>query len=266
MPQSLIDIYLALPAFALVLFRMSGLFLTAPIYGSNWMPLRIRAALCMALAWITFPTVVTRVPAALNMGEALVGGVGELLVGMSLGLSIALLLMSAEVTGALVGQQAGLSLGEVFNPLQNEPSSLFGQLYAIVLTLVFLSVGGHRAAASSLMDSYRSIPPLAFRFDDSAMLLLLNLMGSAFVMGIRMGGPVLIALFLTETAMGLLSRTMPQMNILTIGFGIRGIVTLAVAALSLAACEGLMVEAIHDGLALIRESFGLTADLGMGVR
>ena len=77
------------------------------------------------------------------------------------------------------------------------------------------------------------------------------------ILGIRLAGPVLIALFLTGTTMGVLSRTMPQLNILTVGFAVRLMIGLAVAGLSIIACEGFFVDAVWDGVTLVREAFGL---------
>ncbi len=80
---------------------------------------------------------------------------------------------------------------------------------------------------------------------------------AAFVLGIRLAGPVLIALFLTGTAMGFLSRTMPQLNILSIGFTVRVMVALGVAGFALAGYQDVLVDAVWTAFETIRLHMGL---------
>ena len=100
-----------------------------------------------------------------------------------------------------------------------------------------------------------------FPFLLAAMIILLvELLASAFILGIRLAGPVLIALFMTGTALAVLSKTMPQLNILTVGFAVRLAVALLVAGLSITACEEILVDGVWDAVDSIRAAFGLDPD------
>ncbi|MFQ5589940.1 MAG: flagellar biosynthetic protein FliR [Phycisphaerae bacterium] len=257
MPWSLLDILFALPTYVLVLLRLTGLVLTAPLYASRLIPDRIRAALIMTVAAMIFPLVRSQAPQEMTMSMMVAGSVAELMIGATIGLSLAILLFAAEVGGVIVGQQAGLRLGEVFDPTGDRQASIIGQVYTITLTTMFLLAGGHRAALAAVLDTYQVIPMLTFRIDESLILLPIEMLTAAFIVGIRLAAPATIALFLTGTAMGFLSRTMPQMNILSVGFSVRAFVAIGAAALALASCQGLMLEAIWDALELIRLSFGV---------
>ncbi|MGB2987067.1 MAG: flagellar biosynthetic protein FliR [Phycisphaerae bacterium] len=257
MPWPLFDILLALPAFTLVLFRISGLMLTAPVYGSRVVPARARAAFALLVAVVIFPLVKTQAPAEMTLTMALVGGVGEMMIGAIIGLSLTILLMGAEVGGLIVGRQAGIALANVFDPTRNQQVSIIGQIYTITFTLLFLLVGGHRATMAALLDTYEVIPLLSFQLDEAFVLLLVEMLAAAFILGIRLSGPVLIALFLTGTTLGVLSRTMPQLNILTVGFVLRLLVGLAAAGMALGACEDLLLDAVWEGVDLVRAAFGL---------
>lgn len=256
-PWSLLDIPLALPTFALVLFRLSGLALTAPLFSSSVIPVRVRAALTMTVTAMIFPVVSRQAPTDISFSMMVVGTVAELMIGTTIGLALALLLMGAQVAGKIVGQQAALVLGQVVDPTQNIQSTVLGQLYTIVLTILFLLVGGHRAMMAALLDTFEVIPLLSFRLDESYVVLLVEMLTAAFILGIRVAGPVLIALFLTAIALGFVSRTMPQFNILSVGFTMRILLSLAVAGMALVSCQELMIHAIWDGLELVRASFGL---------
>jgi len=252
-----LDILLALPAFALVLFRLTGLVLTAPVYGSSMVPVRVRGALVFVLAATLFPLVKGQTAGEITLSQIVIGGVGELIIGACIGSSLTILLMAAEAGGVIVGRQAGLALGEVYDPMRGEQATIFGQIYTITLTVLFLIVGGHRAAMAAVLDTYEVIPLLSFRFDESFVLLFIEMLSAAFIVGIRLAAPVTIALFIGAMALGFLSRTMPQMNILTVGFLIRACVALGVAALALNGCQDLLLDAVWDALELIRGAFGL---------
>ena len=257
MPLPALDILTILPAFALVLFRVSGMIMTAPLYGSPVIPMRIRAALTFTLTLVTFPLLRNQLPQAATFADVVSGAVGELMIGAAIGLALTMMLLAGEVAGTLIGQQAGLSLGEVSNPLQEHQASVLGQIYTTVLTLVFLIAGGHRAMIAAVMDTFAIIPVMTMRDTGSIVLLLTETLTAAFVAGIRIAGPAMIALFLAAITLAVLSRAMPQLNILTIGFTTKVVLALGVAWLSLTLCEGLLLQFVADGLDIVRASFHL---------
>ncbi len=244
MPWSILDILLGLPTYALVLFRLSGLAMTAPVYSSQSVPVRVRVALLMTIAAMIFPAVASQAPADLTLLGAVVGGVGELMVGVTIGLGVSILVMGVELAGLMVGRQSGMAMSEVFDPTRNVRSSIIGQIYTIVMMTIFLLVGGHRATMAALLDTFDVIPLMSFTMDESLLVLLAEMLTAAFVLGLRISAPVLIALFLATTAMGFLSRTMPQFNILSIGFTVRTMIALGVAGFALAGCEEILLDSI----------------------
>ena len=262
MSVGIAQFYLTLPALALVFFRLAGLMITAPLFSATVVPRRLRAAMVMVLSVMIFPLVVAR-PNAMNasLSTVLIGGATELMIGAAVGLTLTLVLMGAQVAGELVSQQAGMSLGAVINPLFGAQVTVLTQVYAMVVTFFFLLAGGHRAMMAALLDTFTVIPVLSYGPGDSIVVLLIETLTSAFSLGVRLAGPMVIALFLTETALALLSRTMPQLNILSVGFTVRSLIALAVAAIALSAGEATLLNAIGEGLDLVRSAFGLGPDL-----
>ncbi len=258
MPLFGVDIFMALPVFALVLFRIVGLLMTAPLVGSEMMPIRVRAALAMTLALVVFPLVAPQAPADLSLTTVVVGGVRELIIGAVCGLAVSILLMAAEVAGTLVGQQAGIGLGQVFDPAMGGEVSIMGQVFSIVLVTSFLIVGGHRAMIAGLLDSYQATPLMAGVFDQSAVELLVEMLGASFLLAIRVAGPALTAMFLTMVALSFLSRTMPQLNILSVGFQVQTMVAMGVMGLAVLAMQELLVGGVWQGLDTTREWLGVS--------
>jgi flagellar biosynthetic protein FliR len=257
MPLMMVELLMALPIFAMVLFRITGLMLTAPVLGSRMIPMRIRAAFALALGAMLFPIVRSQAPTDGGMAAVITGGLGELIVGAGIGLSLTIMLTLAEVVGVLVSQQAGVALADVIDPTRGEQVSVISQLYATCIGLLFLAVGGLRAAVAALMDTFAVVPLWTFDNTESVLVLLVEILSSAFIVGVRLAGPVLIALFLSGLGMGLLSRTIPQMNILTVGFTLRALIGLGVAGMALAASHDVIVNAIVQMVETTRGAFGL---------
>ena len=248
---------LFLPVYALVLFRVAGLMVTAPLFSSTAIPARIRAAMATIIAMALFPVVLPDAPLHLGLRGVLLGVVGETMIGLVMGLALNLVLIGAGLAGLVSGQQAGLALGRVFDPMTNSNSTVFATAYSLVFQIVFIVVGGHRLLMSALLDTFEVIPLASFRADPGIVELLAALLTGAFVLGLKLAAPVLTALFLTSLTLGFLSKTMPQLNILSVGFALRTMMALGVAALALPAANEVFLEALTDSIVALRDTFGL---------
>lgn len=258
MPWSLFNVHLVLPGFALVLSRVAGLMITAPLFGSTVIPVRLKVALSLTIAVTVFPLVASSVPADVTLATAVIGAAGEMLIGLVMGLAISLVLVGVQTAGMMIGQQAGIALASVVDPSQNIRSTVVGQVYVITTTWIFLAIGGHRLLVAALLDTFAVVPVLSFRFGESQMALLVDLLCAAYILAIKLFSPVLITLLLTTLALGFLSRTMPQLNILSVGFAIRSMAALGMAALALGVAQDVLVDSLLEALQAIRTTFGLT--------
>ena len=229
--------------FTLVLSRVSGLMLTAPIFGSSAAPLQVRAFLAVAVSLLVLP-------AQLGSGPEYPGTTpnyliylaGEVLVGVTIGLGLLLLLGGIQVAGQIIGQLSGMALADVFNPTFDSESPVFGQLLYFVVLAVFVLMGGHRQLMAALLDTFAVIPPGSGFMAGSVLDTLIAALTQSFVVGIRAAAPVMTALLLATFVLGLISRTLPQLNILAVGFGLNGFITLGALLLSL----GGAAWAFHD--------------------
>ena len=154
MPWSLLNLHLLLPGFVLVLCRVAGLMVTAPMFGSNAIPRRLKAALALTVAATVFPLVAPEVPADITLRTAVVGVAGEMLIGLVIGLSMSLVMLGVQLAGMMIGQQAGIALASVMDPSQETPTTVVGQVYMISTMLVFLAIGGHRMLMAALLDTF----------------------------------------------------------------------------------------------------------------
>ena len=257
MPWELLNIQSALPVFALVVGRLGGLMLAAPIFASRTIPRRVKVGLTFATAWVLYPVIAPTAPASIPLSGVVVGMFNELLVGVTIGLVLATLVSGVQIGGLIVGRQAGMGIGQSFDPATDTSSSTVAQLYTTIILTLFVMIGGLRATMAALLDTFEVIPLMSYEVNESLVFLLTQTIASAFVLAIRLAAPALIALSLVTLAMGLLTRTMPQMNILSVGFSVRAMVMMGTAGLAISVSQEVVLDLIMDGLDTVRDQMGV---------
>ncbi len=230
--------------FTLVLARVAGLTMTAPIYGAREVPLQVRVLLAAALALLIVPSqwkVAVAAPGS-AVGYLLLLG-GEALIGACLGLGILILIHGMTLAGELIAQASGLSVADVFDPALDGNVPQFSRLMFIATVTVFICMGGHRLVMAGLLDTFQAIPPgggpfpgpAAQAFTESLSQAFTTLVTQSFSLGVRAAAPAVTALLISTLILGMVGRTLPQLNILSVGFGLNALLASAALALTFGA-------------------------------
>lgn len=243
--------------FTLILTRTSGVVMTAPVYGTPDVPVQVRALLAVAMAALVTPT---QWDAAIDYPTHpftyIVFLGSELMIGLVLGLGIAVLMAGIEVAGQVIGQVSGLSIAEIFDPTSGESASVFSRLLFWLTMVVFVAIGGHRMVTEGLLETFRNIPPGSAGMPESVVQLFVTLITQAFGLGIRAAAPLMAAMVLANLILGLISRTLPQLNILLIGFGLNSMLAIGVFTLSVGAAAWVFQDAVEPALDTILQTLG----------
>jgi len=241
--------------FVLVLTRISGLVMTVPIFGSRNIPLRIRAFLAIGLALIITPVQwqegVEMPNDLLNMG---ILTAREGILGLALGLSIMILFTGLHLTGQIIGQMSGMSLADIFDPTFDTSVPVFSQLLDAVTLSVFIAIGGHRHILSALLDTFKARPPGVRDFPTNLVEAITTITGESFGAGIRAAAPVMVALLLAVLVLGLISRTLPQLNVIAVGFSLNSMIMLLTLAASLGGLAWVVQDHADSVIVLIRDA------------
>jgi flagellar biosynthetic protein FliR len=223
--------------FTLLLCRVSGLVMSAPIFGNKDIPMQFRGFLCVAVALLLLPThwhIAPVLPGSTLQYLLLAGS--EVLVGLCLGVGIDVLLSGAKLAGQIIGMTSGESMAEMYDPQTDESFAVLSQFFSTMTLLVFVCIGGHRLVLGALMDTFQAIPPgRAGGVDASLIDTLQTLLGQSFSLGIRAAAPAMLALMLATLVLGLVSRTLPQLNVMALGFGLNSLVMYGVLMVSIGA-------------------------------
>ncbi len=220
--------------FTLVLARVGALMMTAPIFGSRAAPMQFRALLAIGITLLVTPLLATQPPA--DITQLLVFArylINEALVGLLLGLGIMILLSGIQLTGQIISQMSGAALANVFDPTLDNSVSVYSQLLYFLALAMFVLLDGHRLLMEAMLDTYTWLPPGRAMFGQSFVAALVTILSQSFLLGVRTAAPAMTALLLATLLLGLIGRTMPQINILAVGFGINTLLTLGTLLLSL---------------------------------
>lgn len=242
--------------FVLVLTRVSGLLALAPAWGARVVPMRVRALLAVALALIISPLVWNEpVTHPVNVLQLLVLVGGELVVGLSIGLAVYIYFAGLEVAGQVMGQMSGMSLAEVASPMSETSTSVFSEFLNILMLAIFVVSGGHRYLLDALIQTFQQMPAGTVQYLPSLVDAFTQIVTLSFTMGLQLAAPIMVALLLAILIMGLISRTLPQLNVLAVGFSVNPTVMLGALLLSL----GVLVRAFHEqsftAIDLVRQAF-----------
>jgi flagellar biosynthesis protein FliR len=222
--------------FTFVFARVAGLTMTAPIYGSVYVPVQVRVLLAVAFSLVIVPLQIPGPGAALGSlpQYAIMLGI-EAAIGACLGLGVLVLLHGMTLAGELVAQSSGLGIAEVFDPSIEENVPLFSRLMFLTAVTIFLCIGGHRMVMAGLLDTFRAIPPGGGELPTSLADGFTTLVSQSFSLGVRVAAPVVTSLVLATLILGLIGRTLPQLNVFALGFGLNAMLALAGLALAIGA-------------------------------
>ena len=221
-------------AFILILVRVSVLVFLAPIFGSTVVPVQIKAGLVLTLSLAVFRTVevdgsvypldtVTVVPLIL----------WELFLGMSIALIIRLVLEGVQLAGQYIGYQMGFAIVNVIDPQTGSQSSVLSQFTYLLAMIIFLSVNGHYIIIKALIESFELAPPGHLDIHPLVMAQVMNGVTQMFILSIKIGAPTLAVLFCAKVSMGIVAKTVPQLNVLFVGMPLYIVVGLLVFGMSL---------------------------------
>jgi len=234
--------------FWLVAARLSGLFLFAPVFASGLLLGRVRVLLLVMLTVASYPMVAASAPEPppLELGAMAVALFGELVLGLAIGMLATLPLVAVQVAGSVAGYKLGLALAQVFNPESDAQAEVIGQLLFFMALALYIEVGGLELSLLAVLRTFETLPPGTGWVGMAPASLLASLLDAAFVVGVRIAMPVLLMATLASVAMGVLMRTIPQINIMTIGFAIQIVLGVSVLAIAATAIGDVVVEHVLD--------------------
>lgn len=234
----------------MILFRLTGIFVLAPVLGSQAIPRVVKVFLALSLSFAVWPMLWADPQAAEHLGVA-IGGLSmwslaamvafELLIGYLIGYAASLPMVGMQLGGHMIDQQMGLAVGGIFNPESGTESAAMGQVLFMLALALFVMAGGLEVMLTTLAQSFRTVPLGGMQHHHQTAQFVIGLVTVMFELAIRVSAPLLCLMFLTSAGMGFIMRTVPQMNILSVGFSVRILASVALLIVTVGA-----LAAVYD--------------------
>jgi flagellar biosynthetic protein FliR len=219
------DLDITLMAITAALFvRFALLMTTLPMLDMRSVPplWRFATAFCFAVALA--PAVREVVPYGevdLRWTVMLMEVVRSLVIGAMIGFTINLLFTAVRFAGSVAGMQIGFSIVNAFDPMTNSQVSIIAQLYYILTIMLFFTTGAHQLLVGAMFQSCVVLPPFGTIDMAGGAWYLLKEFGTVFSTGVRIAAPVIVVLLLVSASMGVIVKTVPQLNVLVVGFPVK---------------------------------------------
>lgn len=214
--------------FLLIMTRMIGVFITAPVFNRK----EFFTLGKLALTFWTSALLIYVVPAPLTPPDTglqfILMFISEFMVGVMMGFIMDIFITGIEFAGSLMDTQAGLSVSAMLDPSSGRSLPLLSLLLKWTATMLFLSINGHHLVLSALMESYRLLPigsPINF---SRGALYMVSTGTDIFMIGIQLAAPIMLVVFMIDFGFGMLNKVAEQVNVFQLGFQIKPIVSLTV--------------------------------------
>lgn len=243
--------------YGLILARLLGLFMTAPVFSAEAVSYRHRMILALAVGAVLYPFTSRHLPPGQDGIFGLAGAVAaQAAVGVVIGFMVSMIFAAFQIAGEIFSVQAGISFSEVLDPQAQISIPIAGTLKNLIGLVLFLGVDfpidGFSAPAAlhmirALSYSFQFIPDLTFNVTTLGGLLgsMDQALGVMFVTALKIAIPIMGILFITSVALGLLSRAAPQMNLMSMGLQINIVVGLILLVVLAPVFIPVMLESFH---------------------
>ena len=229
-------------SFAMVFIRCSAMLLSSPLFGSQNTPVQIRIfttlAISAALTMVVQPDI-GKPP--VDLYGLLSFATQEAVAGLLIGSFISLALQAAQIAGAIMDTQLGLSMSQVLNPVNGISVTVLSQFKHMLAVVVLFNANGHHTMIQAFAHSYTAMPTLSLAAVTSG---LAQMLSSVCLLAVQIAAPVLGVSLVIDAAMGVINKAVPQMQVFLVAAPAKTAMGLIAVALTLPA----LVSAVTDGV------------------
>ena len=220
--------------FLFSLLRVSAILVTMPIIGNAFVPRQVKGGLSLLMTIIIYPAVQQDLSVVtLELFPLLLRMVAEVIVGIMIGFTARFVFAGIQFAGDIIGFQMGFSIASIFDPSTSQQVSVVSEFQFMMAMIIFLFVDAHHIFLTAIVDSFRILHLHDLRFSGILFQRLVTLSGDVFVIAIKISAPIVAVLLFVNVGLGVIARTVPQINIFIVGIPLQiavGLVFLGVTA------------------------------------
>jgi len=239
--------YAEFERFLFVFFRVGALVLFVPILGSRQVPSSMKIGFILFLSIVIFPLVEGRpLPEPRGIFDLAIFLISDVTIGLGIAFITRLIFTAVQIAGTVVDFQMGFGVVNVIDPQTDTQVSVTAQFHNIIAVLIFLAVDAHHFIIQAIVESFLIINPAEISFADITPGYMLHLFSGTFTTAVKIAAPIMAILFFLSVGLGLVARTVPQMNVFIVGFPLQIGVGLLMVGLSISFFSMLVQQQIYE--------------------
>jgi flagellar biosynthetic protein FliR len=226
-----------LPIFFLVMIRIMSFLVTVPIFSYRNIPTSSKVGLGFFLALLVTPTLQVQEIQYIN-DLFLILALKEVIVGLAVGFVAAMIFYAVQVAGGFIDLQMGFALANIFDPQTGIQTPITGRYLYIFAVMLLLGINGHHMLLQGILNSFELAPLTKLVMIDTSGTIahfIMDAFKKMFFIAFQMAFPVVACLFLVDLALGLVARTVPQVNVFVVGFPLKILVGFIIILMILSA-------------------------------
>ena len=200
--------------------RIAAMMMAMPVFTSNFIPMRVRTMLALALTVIIAPVIpqVPLIDAVSVNGMLLI--LQQALIGIVMGFIFHFVFSAFTIGGQVIAMQMGLGFSTMVDPVNGAQVPVLSMFYVLLVTLFFFILNGHLALIRVLADSFTSMPISLVGLEREDFWTMASWATEMFIGAILVALPAVAALLFVNMSLGVIGRAAPQLNIFAVGFSI----------------------------------------------
>ena len=213
--------------FLCILARTSSFLLLIPIFSASFVPAPLKLLLMGIISFILVPLVPLVYHGNLFMDVGF-----QVVVGLMMGFFTRFIFDGIILGTEMASIQMGLGFASLVNPLSGEQTNPLSQVYTLALITLFLAINGHYILLMGLAKSFKEVNIHFIMDADSLLMVLSDLIQKTFFIGFRVALPMFTAILFMQIGLGLLHRTVPQMNAFALSLSLNIVVAFVILVIS----------------------------------
>ncbi|EXG83371.1 flagellar biosynthetic protein FliR [Clostridium sp. ASBs410] len=243
--------------FSLIFMRISGFILLNPILGRRNIPNVVKGGMVMVFTLLFYSFSAAQVPEPVNSIEFAVLLIKEFVMGYVIGFVMDLFLMVITFAGSIIDFQMGLSMATIYDPQSNTQVAITGSLWNIYFILLFFAVDGHLALIKLLIESAEIVPYGQVVLGTKVAWALIEVFAQCIVLAVRFSFPIVAIEFITEIAVGILMKMIPQINVFVVNIQAKLIIGLLMLVFLFSPMSDFMGDVINQMLLTVQSMIRL---------
>jgi flagellar biosynthetic protein FliR len=232
-----------LQAYMVIFLRVSAILFVAPVFDSRSIPTLFKAGLAISISLLLYPMVQFDMGAGQDNVLRFAFWVGaEIALGVVIGMSVKMFFAGIQLAGQFAGFQMGLAIANVMDPTTSAQMPILAQFKNLFAMLIFLVTNAHHWFFRALVESFTLVPPFQIQAHDNLFAAVMAMAANIFIIAIKIGAPVMGAMFITSVAFGMLARTVPQMNVFLVAMPVKIILGFIFLGISLPFIASFLTE------------------------